>query len=121
MDPDAREPAENRKSPGEKGNGEAAEPPLVTLARFSGHGLTLAVSTGLFLLAGWWADGKLGTTPLLTIVGAMVGAAAGFYSMLQHLVLGPAKGEADGNDSGRGSVGPPGRGPSDDETGEGSR
>ncbi len=74
------------------------EPPeteatLVTMARYSGHGLTLALSVGLFLLLGWWLDGRLGTTPLLTIVGAMVGAAAGFYSMLQHLLFFPREAE----------------------------
>ncbi len=62
---------------------------LRELARFSGHGLTIAVATGLFLMAGWWVDGRLGTTPLLTILGALLGAGAGFYSMLQHLVFFP--------------------------------
>jgi F0F1-type ATP synthase assembly protein I len=70
------------------------ESSLVTMARLSGHGLTLALATGLFLLLGWWADGRLGTTPLLTIVGALIGAAAGFYSMLQHLILIPREAEA---------------------------
>ena len=78
--------------------GREKEPPeteatLVTMARYSGHGLTFALSVGLFLLAGWWLDGRLGTTPLLTIVGAMVGAAAGFYSMLQHLLFFPREAE----------------------------
>jgi len=61
----------------------------VEVARFSGHGLNLALSTGLFLLLGWWADGKLGTRPVLTVVGALVGAAAGFYSLLRHLLFEP--------------------------------
>lgn len=64
-----------------------------TLARFTGHGLTLALATGLFLAAGWWIDGRLGTTPLFTITGAMLGAGAGFYSMIQHLVLFPQQAE----------------------------
>lgn len=68
---------------------EAPDSSLVLVARFTGHGLTIAASTALFLLAGWWVDGRLGTTPLLTIVGALVGAGAGFYSMLQHLLLRP--------------------------------
>lgn len=59
------------------------------LARFSGHGLTIAVSTGLFLAAGWWVDGRVGTQPLFTILGALMGAAGGLYSMVQHLVLIP--------------------------------
>ncbi len=96
-------------SPGKGGgptgdeDGAAGESPLVELARFSGHGLTIAVATGLFLMAGWWVDGRLGTTPLLTIVGALVGAGAGFYSMLQHLVFFPrererVRGEAERDD-----------------------
>lgn len=65
------------------------EAALVTLARMSGHGATLALSTGLFLLLGWWVDGRIGTRPLFTILGAMIGAGAGFYSILQHLLLRP--------------------------------
>jgi len=70
----------------EGGDGEA---PLVTMARFSGHGLTFAMATAGFLFLGWWVDGKLGTTPWLTILGALVGAAGGFYHILQHLVFFP--------------------------------
>jgi len=55
--------------------------------QYAGYGLTWALSTLLFLLGGWWVDGKLGTTPLLTILGAFVGAGAGFYSLYQHLVV----------------------------------
>lgn len=83
----------DRDGPGTAGDApeEENESQLVTLARFSGHGLTLALATGLFLIAGWWIDGKLGTTPLLTILGALTGAAAGFYSLLQSLVFFPAR------------------------------
>lgn len=79
-----------------EGDEEAPDPesPLVSLARYSGHGLTLALATVLFLLLGWWADGRLGTAPLLTLAGALVGAAAGFYSMLQHLIFFPRAEEA---------------------------
>jgi hypothetical protein len=69
------------------------EPALVTMARFSGHGLTLAMSTAAFLFLGKWADSKLGTAPWLTLLGAMVGAAGGFYHMLQHLVFLPQEEE----------------------------
>lgn len=54
-----------------------------------GHGLTWALSVLFFLLGGWWLDGKLGTEPLFMIVGAFVGAAAGFYSLWHHLVEAP--------------------------------
>ena len=62
------------------------DPPLVAVGRYSGYGLQLAASVGLFMAGGWWLDGKVGTTPLLTILGALVGGAAGFYSLYQHLV-----------------------------------
>jgi F0F1-type ATP synthase assembly protein I len=55
--------------------------------------LTLAMAVGLFLLAGWWLDGRLGSTPAFTIVGALVGAAAGFYHMIHHLLLAPREAE----------------------------
>lgn len=71
----------------EEGKPPGPPAPLLALARFSGHGLTLAVSTGMFLFLGWWVDGKLGTTPVLTILGAMLGAAAGFYSLLRDLMI----------------------------------
>jgi F0F1-type ATP synthase assembly protein I len=64
---------------------EEGESTTVALARYSGLGLQLAGSVGLFLAAGWWVDGKLGTRPLLTIVGALVGAAAGFYALYLNL------------------------------------
>lgn len=47
----------------------------------------MAASIGLFLWVGWKADHWLGITPLLTIVGAFVGAGAGFYSLYRHLIV----------------------------------
>ena len=58
-------------------------------ARYSGFGLQFAFATLLFLLLGMWLDGKLGTTPWLMILGAFVGAGAGFYSLYFHLVIRP--------------------------------
>lgn len=57
----------------------------------TGYGLTLALSTLLFLLGGWWLDGKVGTTPLFMILGAFVGASAGFYSLYYHIVVEPRR------------------------------
>ena len=73
------EPA-GRKDPPEP------EPVMISVARYSGYGLQLAASVGLFMAAGWWVDGKLNTAPLFTIVGALGGGAAGFYSLFLHLV-----------------------------------
>ena len=69
------------------------EPAMVSVARYSGLGLQLAVSVMLFLFGGSWLDGKLGTRPWLTLIGAFVGAGAGFYSLYVQLVKreGPAR------------------------------
>ena len=60
-------------------------------SQFLGHGLAFALSTLLFLMAGYWADRRLGTGGFLTVVGAFVGASAGFYSMYYHIVIEPRK------------------------------
>ena len=65
---------------------EAPEPAVVSLARYSGLGLQLAASVVVFMLAGRWLDGKLGTGQWLTLVGALVGGAAGFYSLFRQVV-----------------------------------
>ncbi len=51
------------------------------IGRYSGYGLTWALSVLLFLWIGYWLDGRLGTLPLLTLVGAFVGAAGGFLRL----------------------------------------
>lgn len=56
---------------------------------YLGHGLTLAASTLLFLWLGTRADTWLGTEPWLALLGAFVGAGAGFYHMYHHLIVVP--------------------------------
>lgn len=58
-------------------------------SKYIGVGMTSAVSTLLFLFLGSMADGWLGTGPWLTLIGAFVGAGAGFYYMYHHLVIEP--------------------------------
>ena len=55
------------------------------ISRYLGYGLTWALSTLLFLWLGTQADRWLGTKPALTLIGAFVGAAAGFYYMIRGL------------------------------------
>jgi len=43
--------------------------------------MQLAITVGLGVWAGLWADGKLGTSPILVIAGTFLGFAAGFYSL----------------------------------------
>jgi F0F1-type ATP synthase assembly protein I len=52
-----------------------------------GYGLTWALAVLLFLGVGAWLDGKLGTSPWLLLIGAFVGAGAGFYSLYYHIVI----------------------------------
>lgn len=66
-------------------------PPQVEISRYLGYGLTWALSTLFFLYLGTRADQWLGTRPALTLVGAFVGAAAGFYYMYRHLVEDPKR------------------------------
>jgi hypothetical protein len=78
---------------------ESPQPTLWQAAgQYAGYGFTWALSTLLFLLAGWWVDGKVGTTPFLTILGAFVGAGAGFYSLYHHIVVEPLDRDGDGED-----------------------
>jgi F0F1-type ATP synthase assembly protein I len=60
-------------------------------SRYLGIGLTWSLSTGLFLYLGTVADRYLGTEPWLTLIGAFVGAAAGFWYMYYHLVIEPER------------------------------
>ena len=57
--------------------------------QYMGYGLTLALAVLLFLGVGAWLDGKLGTSPWLLLIGAFVGAGAGFYSLYYHIVIEP--------------------------------
>ena len=36
-----------------------------------------------FLLLGWWLDGRLGTTPTLTLVGLGLGTFGGFWNLFR--------------------------------------
>ena len=63
--------------------------------QYTGYGLTFALSTLLFLLGGWWLDGKVGTTPLFMILGAFIGAGTGFYSLYYHVVVEPRERDED--------------------------
>ena len=38
---------------------------------------------------GNWVDGRLGSAPILTVIGAFVGGGAGFYSLYYHIVIEP--------------------------------
>lgn len=64
---------------------------LAELGRYSGHGLTLGLSTALFAWLGSLADERLHTGPLFVILGTLTGFGTGFYSMYRQLVIEPRR------------------------------
>ena len=79
----------------EKGGGADPRDLFRATGQYMGLGLTWALSVLLFLGIGAWLDSRLGTEPLLLIVGAFVGAGAGFYSLYYHIVIEPRQREDD--------------------------
>jgi ATP synthase protein I len=62
------------------------------LGVLSGVGLTLVISTVLGLWGGYALDGWLGTSPWLTLVGLLLGIAAGFVNLFRVVgVLGEGR------------------------------
>jgi F0F1-type ATP synthase assembly protein I len=57
----------------------------LNLSNLAGAGLQFAVSIVVFLLLGQWADRKLGTSPLLLLIGVFIGGSAAFYSMYRRI------------------------------------
>ncbi|MFO7588947.1 MAG: AtpZ/AtpI family protein [Gemmatimonadota bacterium] len=64
---------------------------LVELGRYSGHGLTLGLSTALFAWLGTLVDERLHTEPLFVLLGTFAGFGAGFYAMYRQLVVEPRR------------------------------
>lgn len=62
---------------------------LAQASRALGVGLTWVASTGVFLYLGWLGDRRFGTRPVLSLVGALVGGAAGFYYVYHEMVIVP--------------------------------
>lgn len=58
---------------------------------FAGLGIQLAISILLFLYLGQWLDKKLGTDPLMLILGVFIGAALGIYNMYHMLTAAQRK------------------------------
>ncbi len=54
--------------------------------RLMGLGLQFVIAILLSLYAGMWLDTKLKTAPWLMLIGALLGASAGFYSMFRVLM-----------------------------------
>lgn len=92
------------RQPGEGRDPANREPrrTLPEVGRYSGYGLTIALSTALFAWLGKLLDERFRTGPLFVIVGTLAGFGASFYSMYWRLVLdrppdAPASREGEGN------------------------
>lgn len=59
--------------------------PIPGPAEFMGIGFQFIAAILVFLYAGRWLDEKLGTSPLLLIVGVFTGFGAALYSMVRKL------------------------------------
>jgi F0F1-type ATP synthase assembly protein I len=54
-------------------------------ADFAGLGIQFAAAILVFLFAGQWLDGKVGTNGLFTVVGVFVGGGGAFYNMYRKI------------------------------------
>jgi F0F1-type ATP synthase assembly protein I len=55
-------------------------------AEFAGVGLQFAITLVVFALVGIWLDRKLGTSPLLVVIGVFGGAGLGFWEMYRAMI-----------------------------------
>jgi F0F1-type ATP synthase assembly protein I len=51
----------------------------VLALRLTGIGWYIAASIVGGIMLGWWIDGKLGTSPLLLLIGLLLGTVVAFY------------------------------------------
>lgn len=66
-------------SPGQKPRQEPGA------GKYAGLGVQLVVSILLFVWIGQWADRKLGTGGLMTVLGVFIGFGATMYSLVRSL------------------------------------
>ena len=65
---------------------------IPVLARLTMIGWFVGVSIAGGALLGWWLDGRLGSAPLLLVVGILLGIALALIGMMRMLVdFGKAK------------------------------
>lgn len=75
------------------GRDDEPRPVASQAGEMMGAGLQFAGAIILFMFAGRWLDGRLGTDPWLLLIGVMVGAVGGFASLYRQLVIVPRERE----------------------------
>jgi F0F1-type ATP synthase assembly protein I len=75
------------KSTGDAGSakpGAKSDEDLSGWWRMTGLGVEFMVAVAVFGVVGWWADGRLGTQPWLTLVGVGLGFAVGLWIIIRE-------------------------------------
>ena len=66
---------------------------------YVGVGFQFVGAILLFLYLGWKADGWLGISPVLTILGAFLGGALGFYAIVREVQRDVERSKSEGKQS----------------------
>lgn len=77
--PDAGNSPPTHRSP------RPAEPKVPDSAALAGMGIQFLIAILLCLFAGRWLDARLGTSPLITVLGALLGAGVSMWSMYRRV------------------------------------
>jgi F0F1-type ATP synthase assembly protein I len=77
---------------------------------YLGLGITFALSALFFAWLGSVLDKKIGSTPAFTLLGALVGGAAGFYNLVRR-AMALQEGDSHKRNDEDGEVGPSGKAP----------
>ncbi len=80
------------------------------IGAYLGLGWGFAAAIAMFVALGWLLDDWLETIPVFTIIGMLIGAAAGFYYLVSHALAIERDSGADDKDN-HGSSGPSAQGP----------
>ena len=67
--------------------------------KFAHVGTQFALFVAGGVLGGWWLDGKLGVTPLFTLIGTLVGSGYGFFVLYRTVYPGRSRGGQDDDGS----------------------
>ena len=70
-------------------SGDRGKDVIRASSQYMGHGMAMAASVAVFGWAGSEIGERVGYASLLTLLGMLVGGAAGFYSLYIQLVVRP--------------------------------
>ena len=57
-----------------------------SLAPFLNLGIQMALTIGVFVLLGWWLDGRFDKSPVFTLIFSFVGIFGSFYNFFRIVV-----------------------------------